>query len=335
MMVCGLRKVRLNSPSFFKKAGTANMQSSRFLKPSIAALAILWLNSLDAQATIMTYGNTSASTVFTVSCSGPADGGLPNASFDNRNFFKAGSDCTNDPFTSLDSSSFASGNVSASGSASASFGTLHGSAAMSTDAQTSVRFPAGFGDAGWIDTMLIEIAGQGGQIATAFALVNVTGTLFAQGVNVSSFFQLYVGSELDGADKHRPFHQIQSFNNVPESLIISDSFVLPLRFVVGTPSQFTVRAQARAMTSSSTSGGNNVSNVNFLTSVTWGGIQSISIGGTEITDPFAATGTVSGVNWANPAAVAAPAPASLLLFLTGLATLVLTRRAIAAGRARA
>lgn len=72
------------------------------------------------------------------------------------------------------------------------------------------------------------------------------------------------------------------------------------------------------------------STADFLNTITWGGIQSISVGVVEITDPYMAIGIVSGINWTTPANLAAPvpAPACWLLFSVGLAILAFTRRAV-------
>ena len=70
---------------------------------------------------------------------------------------------------------------------------------MSTDQQASVLFPAGFGDTGWIDTMLLGGNPQlNGQVGMASVVVNVSGTLAVSGPNVTALLQLVVSSELSG-----------------------------------------------------------------------------------------------------------------------------------------
>ena len=87
----------------------------------VAALATLSLTGIEARAAILPYGFGGGSSVFTVSCSGSGAGGLPNPGiFDNRLFFTGGADCTADPFTATANSNFTLGNVSASGSTTAS-----------------------------------------------------------------------------------------------------------------------------------------------------------------------------------------------------------------------
>ena len=285
------------------------------------ATSLLLLVGTEARAGVFTtYGFGGSAGVFAASCSGPGDGGLPNGNIDdNRPFFKAGSDCTVDPLTSAASSSFASGNVSASGTTTASLGVIQAKATMGTDAQSSVFFPAGFTDAGWIDTILLENAANNGQVATVSIILNVTGTLSVSGPNVTSLLQLAVSSETaNNPALHEPFYQIQA---PAPTLLVSDTLVLDLPFIIGTPSQILVRAMARAMTSSQTSLGNNDADVDFLTTLTWGGIEKVMVGGGEITD-FTATGVDSGIDWT----VAVPEPRPAFLVGLGLAARALIRR---------
>ncbi len=183
--------------------------SLRFLAIGGAAMAIVVLVSTEVQAGFVTYGFGGGTGVFSVACAGPADGGLPNGNIpDNRVFFQAGSNCTSNPLTGSASEIFASGNVSASGTVTASLGSLQGFATMSTDVQSSVLFPAGFGDTGWIDTMLLEEDPQNaqfnGQVGIASIMLNVSGTLAASGPNVFARLQLAVSSELVGPAFHQP-----------------------------------------------------------------------------------------------------------------------------------
>ena len=285
-----------------------------------AALGILALTGIEAQAVpFATYGFSGSSGVFSASCSGPADGGLPNGNIpDNRVFFKAGSDCTVDPLTSSANSSFASGSVSASGTTTSALGSISGAATMSTGVQSSVLFPAGFTDSGWIDTMLIQSQGNEGMVAQASILLNVGATLNVSGPNVFARLQFAVSSELGGVALHQPSFFIQA----PASpLVVNQTLVLDLPFIIGTESQFLVRAMAQAMTSSATSFGNNTSNVGFLNTITWGGIDKVTVGGIEVAE-FTAIGVDSGIDWA----VAIPEPSTALLLGSGLAGLVLVRR---------
>ncbi len=281
----------------------------------IGALA---LSGMEAQAApFTTYGFGGASGVFAASCSGPANGGLPNGNIvDNRIFFpNAATDCTANPLTPSANSNFASGNVTASGTTTTStspLGSISGAATMSTAAQNSVLFPAGFTDAGWIDTMLVSNGPNNGLVAQASVMLNVTGTLSVSGPNVVALLQLAVSSEVAGNPAlHQPSYQIQA---PAPMLVVNDMLTLDIPFIIGTPSQFLVRAMARAMTSSQTSFGNNTSDVNFLTTVTWGGIEKITVGGNEVTTPWTAVGTVSGINWAEPFSVSIPEPPSWTLF---------------------
>ena len=291
-----------------------------------AAMMIVVLVSTEVRAGFTTYGFGGGTGVFSVACAGPADGGLPNGNIpDNRVFFKAGSNCTAAPLTGSASESFTSGNVSASGTVAASVGSLQGFATMSTDTQNSVFFPAGFGDTGWIDTMLLGGNPQlNGQVAIASIMLNVSGTLAASGPNVFARLQLAVSSELANSPAlHQPFYFIQS----PQpGLTISDTLVLDLPFIIGTPSEFLIRAMPQAMTSSATSFGNNTSTADFFTTITWGGIQSVTVAGTPLAD-FTATGG-TGIDWTQPfgAASAVPAPSVVPLLILGLAAIGFTRR---------
>lgn len=294
-----------------------------------AALALFLLAGAPAHAVPFThYGFSGTHGLFSVSCSGPANGGLPhNGLADNRGFFQAGSDCTADPLTSSSASNFASGNVTASSSAAAGFGVLQGQAEMSSDQQNTVFFPAGFSDLGWIDTLTILDPLNTGQLAMVSILLHVSGALLADGPNVAALLQLLVSSEVAGLNLHQPFYQIQSTGPSPQP--IADTLVLDLPFIVGTPGQMLVRAQARAMTSSATSFGNNVSDVEFLNTISWGGIADISVGGVSIL-PSAAVLSASGVDWKAPFSGAIPIPPVWTLCWTGLAALLVARRASAA-----
>ena len=298
-----------------------------------AALALSCFAGAAAHAVPYThYGFSGTHGLFSVSCSGPGNGGLPNSGLaDNRGFFTAGSDCTADPLTSSSSSNFASGNVMASSSATAGFGTLQGQATMSTDLQNAVLFPAGFSDLGWIDTLTIVDPSNNGQVAMVSVVLGASGALLADGPNVTALLQLIISSELAGLSLHQPFYQIQSTGPTPQPIL--DTLVLDLPFIVGTPGQMLVRAQARAMTSSQTSFGNNVSDVEFLNTISWGGIADITVGGVSIL-PDATVLSASGVDWTAPFSVAIPLPPGWTLSLTGLVALMVARRRAKPGAAR-
>jgi hypothetical protein len=287
------------------------------------ALVLSCLTGAGAQAVPFThYGFSGTHGVFSVSCSGPGDGGLPNSgNVDNRGFFKPGSDCSADPLTSAASSTFNLGSVTASGSASAGLGALQGAATMATGAQSAVFFPAGFFDMGWIDTLTIVDPANDGNLAMVSIVLNVSGALLADGPNVFSRLQLVVSSEAAGGPNlHNPFYQIQSGGPVPQP--ISDTLVLDLPFVVGVPSQFLVRGMGVAMTSSQTSFGDNVADLDFLSTVSWGGIRQITIAGARITPDEVRS--ASGVDWTRTLAV--PEAPTWTLLLPGLAALAFLRR---------
>ena len=305
----------------------------RSFRPVGAALALSCFAGAAAHAVPYThYGLSGTNGLFSVSCSGSGDGGLPsNGLADNRDFFKPGSDCTANPLTASSASNFASGNVTASSSAAASLGMLQGQATMSTDAQSAVLFPAGFSDLGWIDTLTIVDPSNSGQLATVTVVLDTSGALVADGPNVVALLQLIVSSEVAGLNLHQPFYQIQSTGPSPQPIL--DTLVLDLPFIVGTPGQMLVRAQARAMTSSQTSFGNNVSEVEFLNTISWGGISDITVGGVSIL-PDAMVLSASGVDWTAPFSAAVPLPPGWTLSLTGLATLMVARRRAKPGEAR-
>jgi hypothetical protein len=290
-----------------------------------AVLALSCLTAAAAHAVPFThYGFSGTHGLFSVSCSGPGNGGLPhNGLVDNRGFFQAGSDCTADPLTPSSASNFTSGNVAASSSATAGFGTLQGQATMSTGAQNVVFFPAGFSDLGWIDTLTIVDPSNHGQVAMVSVILNASGALLADGPNVAALLQLIVSSEVAGLNLHQTFYQIQSTGPTPQP--IADTLVLDLPFIVGTPGQMLVRAQARAMTSSQTSFGNNVSGVEFLNTIDWGGIADISVGGVSIL-PNVTVLSASGADWTVPFSGAIPLPPTWTLSLTGLLALAVARR---------
>ena len=299
-----------------------------------AVLGIVVLASSEAQsAPFTTYGFVGTSGVFAASCSGPGDGGLPNPNIvDNRVFFKAGSDCTVDPLTPTANSSFSSGSVTASGTTTTALGSISGSAAMSTGAQSAVQFPAGFSDSGWIDTLLVSSPGNEGLLAQVSVVLNVNATLSVSGPNVISRLWLAVSSETSGNPAlHQPFYQIQA---PAAPLVVNDTLTLELPFIIGTPSQFLVRVMAQAMTSSSTSFGNNTSDVAFLNTITWGGVEKVTVAGDEVA--FTAVGDDSGINWAEPFTEPVPLTESVPLALgpalpfalgfAGLAGLAASRR---------
>lgn len=304
----------------------------RSFRPVGAALALSCFAGAAHAVPYTHYGFSGTHGLFSVSCSGSGDGGLPhNGLFDNRDFFKPGSDCTANPLTSSSTSNFASGNVMASSSATAGFGTLQGQATMSTDAQSAVFFPAGFSDLGWIDTLTIVDPSNNGQVAMVSVVLDASGALLADGPNVAALLQLIVSSEVAGLNLHQPFYQIQSTGPSPQPIF--DTLVLDLPFIVGTPGQMLVRAQARAMTSSQTSFGNNVSDVEFLNTISWGGITDITVGGISIL-PDAMVLSASGVDWTAPVSAAIPLPPGWTLSLTGLVALAVARRRAKPGAAR-
>ncbi len=342
----------------FQGAGTMSMSRSsgfpagarsRFLKPCLAAVAILCLTAIEARATFTTYGLSGGSGVYAVSCGGllvPGSGlGALNA-IDNRDAFQTGSSaCTSDALTSSSNTSFTDSDFTAFGSGTASLGSITGAATLDTGFDPFGPFPTGYTDTGWVDTMIIDVPGQdAGTFAFLNAVIVVSGELDTTGVNVIARFRAIASSDLGSPGEFQQFYQEQSFNQIQETLTVSDTLFFALPFLIGQPFQFTVRGQATAQTSSSTSGGLvggfNFSDVDFSSSVNWLGIESISIDGEEIFD-FTALGTDSLINWANAVGgpvppTAVPAPPALPLFLLGLATLVLmrhlTRRSIAAER---
>ncbi len=310
------------------------VRSSANLRPFQLAggvLSLSFFTGAAAQAVPYThYGFGGTHGLFSVSCSGPGDGGLPhNGLVDNRGFFKSGSDCTANALTSSSASNFASGNVTASSSATAGFGILQGQATMGTDAQSTVFFPAGFSDLGWIDTWTIVDPSNIGQVAMVSVVLNASGALLADGPNVVALLQLIVSSELAGLNLHQPFYQIQSAGPSPQPIL--DTLALDLPFIVGTPSQMLVRAQARAMTSSQTSFGNNISDVEFLNTISWGGISDITVGGVSIVSN-ATVLSASGVDWTLRFSVAVPLPPAWTLSLTGLVAVAVARRRASRGQ---
>lgn len=271
-----------------------------------------------AHAAFFNYG-TGTSGAFAVSCSGPGDGGLANPNFDNRLFFKAGAQCqtTTDPtgpgYQASASSSFTQNNVVTSGKAQSSMGVLRASGKMSTDQQNSVLFPAGFGEAGWIDTITIENPSMTGQIATINAFLHIDGTLDASGPNSFGRLQLFGATSLGTALQSSYFVQAGS---PVESLTVNETLLVSFDFVIGTASEFGVKMQALAMTSSATSFGQNFSDTDFFNTLTWGGIDSITVGGNEISGY--SIFSESGTDWS---VAAVPLPGAGALFMLGLAGL--------------
>jgi hypothetical protein len=295
-----------------------------------ATLGFFVLAGSEAQsAPFTTYGFVGTSGVFSASCSGPGDGGLPNASIpDNRDFFKAGSNCTVNALTPFANSNYSSGSITASGTTASALGSINGSAALTTGQQNAVLFPAGFTDSGWIDTVLISSAGNEGMVAQVTIIVHVNATLSVSGPNVFSRLKLAISSEVaSNPALHQPGYQIQA-PSAP--LVVSDTLLLDLPFIVGTPSQMLVRVMAQAMTSSSTSLGTNTASVAFLNTITWGGIDKVTVGGNEVA--FTAVGSDSGINWAEAYTEPPPVPLALgpaLPFVIGLAGLAASRRRVA------
>ena len=260
---------------------------------------------------------------FSVSCSGPADGGLPNPGFDNRLWFQAGSVCNTNVSTAgatsgtNTSSSFSSGGVSTSGQAQTGNKIIKVLATMSSDEQDSVRFPAGFADAGWTDTLTVNSPGNEGQLAVVNIILNITGTLTASGPNSFSRLWAFVGTDI--GTPSQPFYQVQAGVN-PSPTIINDTLILPLDFLIGTAGEFIVKIQAQAMTSSATSFGNNNAMADFWSTITWGGIDSVTFGNGDPLPNFSLL-SASNVDWTEAAVV--PLPASIGLF--GIGALFLRR----------
>ena len=290
---------------------------------SVLGLAGAFAMSQSAKAAYSLYGFGGPSGVFSVACAGPGDQSLASTNgFDNRTFFKTGSSCTSNAVTGAANESFTSGNVSAAASGTSALGLLNGQVSMSTDAQNAVIFPAGFVDLGFIDTLAINSAPHNGQVATVTAQVNLSGTLTAAGPNVFSRLELIVGTNNFSAFNLVSTKQTQAGVN-PSPLVVNETVTFDLNFIVGTPDQFLVRAQAQSMTSSATSLGNNQADVNFVGTVQWGGIQSVTVGGQQISN-YTAVGTTSGIDWNEPAAV--PLPPTMLLLGGAVASISLLLR---------
>ncbi|MGB5395911.1 MAG: hypothetical protein WBN96_02075 [Gammaproteobacteria bacterium] len=267
---------------------------------------------------------TGTSGAFAVSCSGPGDGGLANPNFDNRLFFKVGAQCqtmtdpTGPAYQANASSAFTQGSVVTSGQAQSSLGILRASGIMSTDQQNSVLFPAGFGEAGWVDTIIIENPLMTGQVATVNANIHIEGTLDASGPNSFGRLQLFGSTDLGTALQSS--YQVQAGSAV-ESLSVNETLLVSFNFVIGTASEFGIKMSALAMTSSATSFGLNSSDTDFYNTLTWGGIDSITVGGNELTDYSILS--ESGTDWS---VAAVPIPAAGVLFAFGLVSLGFTAR---------
>ncbi len=277
-------------------------------RPTPAALALCLLLALPALASaapFQPYGQAGPSGTFAASCSGPADGGLANPNVnDNQLFFKTGSDCQAGPGAAA-SSVFGQGNVAAAGQGGAALGVIQGQTSMSTDAQNTVLFPAGFVDLGWIDTLTIVSPGNQGELALVTVALNVTGLITADGPNVFGRTSVVANAErTGGAFDFIKTYQLQAGSGTTQ-LPVGEVLTFDLPFTVGVAQQFMIRMLSQSMTSSQTSFGNNTATTQFQNTLTWGGIQQVSVGGNVIMPDDIVSD--SGIDWRLPATVPEPA----------------------------
>jgi hypothetical protein len=277
-----------------------------------------------AYAAAFTYG-AGPTGVYSVSCSGPGDGGLANLNFDNQLFFKAGAQCqanvdTAGPsYAASAASAFTASGVTSSAMGQSTMGVLKASAKLNTGPSTSVPFPAGFAETGFADVITVNAPGQTGQIAVVDIVLNLTGVLTATGPNSFSRVQLYVDADNGVTAPHVPGYQVQAGVN-PSPTVINEVVMLSVGFIVGDPDEFVVKLMAQAMTSSQTSFGENAAEADFFNTLTWGGIAGVTIGGNAI-DDFTID-SASGVDWtvaASSVISAPPAWAVLGIAVLGLA----------------
>lgn len=203
--------------------------------------------------------------------------------------------------------------VSATSQAQAQFGELKLGASYAGSPQVA-GLPAAVAQGGWNDTLTVTPANpsDAGKLATFSFLISVEGSLDAAasgntGVGLSMLalrdggFFGSAWSSVGQGQQFQPFHR-----NLDEAVLLSVPIYL------GTPFQLGFFAAAYAGYASSLPGSGQ-GNADFLNTLTWGGVNAVSINGAPVAYTLAST---SGVNWAQPF-VPVPEPTSALLILCG------------------
>ena len=247
-------------------------------------------------------------------------------------------------------------NYSTTATATAALGTIHLDA--SSTGPNSVLFPTGAAQGGWTTDLTIsapgnlQIPGSSAAIAitngvttgTLEFLVHVDGTLTENGpggrpgfwvtpyangnlIGPDSIFQAnnpnpIIGSASSAGFETREWWLPADPSNTNLSLVVNQDILFTTTFTFG--QQFSLGLYADAIGANGSYGNTfipNISTSDFASTITWAGIQGISVDGSNlITSGYSVTST-SGVNW-NQSMVTTPIPAAIWLVGSALLGLV-------------
>jgi hypothetical protein len=230
---------------------------------------------------------------------------------------------------------FSNGMATSTAGATASMGTLHLGSQLDTPGGSAASFPRSVSQAGFGDTMTVNLAGHTGESGWLLVKLHVDGVLDASSNAGSASFQVAVtqnnallaasnpgydrgtGNEV-GTDRQVPTWTVASFP-VPGPLVdhqvVDETVTFSLPVTFGTSFEMVVLGLSISASRSSTGAAHSVSD--FADTVRWEGVKSVLIGNNAVSG-YTVTGA-SGIDWTLAAPVPEPGPAAL--WLAGLAVI--------------
>ena len=195
-------------------------------------------------------------------------------------------------------------------------------------------FPVSRAGAGWVDQLLVENPLYTGQTGTLTGLLHVTGTIYGRNDKGVAGFDL---RSFQGTSTFGTVELNVERRNQAAAVTVDELVPVTFTFTFGTARKVGVFALAQAGVRAETTGGNFAPGdvfADFANTVTWTGIESITVGGAAVAG--SAISSASGSDWYLGAQATVPEPATSALVAAGLAVVgVAARRRRGAATARA
>lgn len=228
---------------------------------------------------------------------------------------------------------FTNGQATATSGATATMGTLHLGTQLDTPGGSASSFPLAVSQAGFGDTITVNLPGHTGDSGWLLVNLHVSGVLDASknagsaafvvsmtknDVTLSASNPGYVlgtGNEVS-TDRQWPTWVVASYP-VPGPLVdhqvVDETVTFSLPVVFGTSFEMVVLGLSVSGSRNSTGAASSLSD--FASTVRWDGVKGVLISGNAVAG-YSIT-SASGIDWAGPAA-AVPEPGTAALWLLGL-----------------